>query len=191
MWIIQTSLNENDQLSAGELDFSHSKQSCVDVMWWNQREKTQNYWKQAKCKASKMHYDLVSWASNFGNFWVTWGSNLRILWIKIKHGSIEILHMIHDSWRWFLVSLNHLLPICSACSKLSHNLCHFCHLNPGTSWSNFTPGFSGLMDIVVNLIWVVESLSLRVTEWGAFKESKSTVMPYGTATWTTHRYSLM
>ena len=33
-----------------------------------------------------------------------------------------------------------------------------------------------------HLIWVVESLSLRVTEWGAFKESKSTVMPYGTAT---------
>ena len=44
---------------------------------------------------------------------------------------------------------------------------------------------------VVNLIWVVESLSLRVTEWGAFKESKSTVMPYGTATWTTHRYGLI
>ena len=34
---------------------------------------------------------------------------------------------------------------------------------------------------------MVESLSLRVTEWGAFKESKSTVMPYGTATWTTHK----
>ena len=30
---IQTSLNENHQLSAGELDFSHSKQSRVDVMW--------------------------------------------------------------------------------------------------------------------------------------------------------------
>ena len=115
MWIIQTSLNENDQLSAGELDFSHSKQSCVDVMWWNQREKTQNYWKQAKCKASKMHYDLVSWASNFGNFWVTWGSNLRILFIKIKHGSIEILHMIHDNDFWYLwiTCCQSVLPVAS------------------------------------------------------------------------------
>ena len=81
MWIIQTCLNENIQLGAVRgtkfLTFQTVMCGC-DVIGIKGTESKTIVHKQN----AKHHYDLVSCASNFGNFWVTWGRNLKISNLK-------------------------------------------------------------------------------------------------------------
>ena len=160
-------------------------------MRWNQKEKSKTIGNKQNAKAklqsiiNALRFRLLGLKlrellGDLGNFiqnyqtWIIFFMIKFIFWTIFANENKLTIYHNDDNF----TCCQSVLPVASCLTTSATSV------TPILEQRIFTPGFSGcsmewiiLSKHIVNLIWVVESLSLRVTECGAFKESKSTVIP--------------